>query len=233
MFASGGVDALSACCACGGGSEGARRKHGVKCRNFPLKWADIEGHGCSEYVDKSWCTPNGGYAEQWGDSSVTFEDFAKDGFDAALACCGCGGGLYSLLNPSTASRTDTINTTAVTQPSTSLAPSPENKSGVREVNNFANQNTVLPSNPDRIAPESKSAVSTKMVIFALLLLLSCCVLVTVVYMVAKRNRNDKEQATALSAFVGEEWDNFEFQKSTLFTPALCAYITYMLGHPFF
>ena len=53
---------------------------------------DSEGDNCRTYLDSKWCSPNGGYGENWEDGWGKMSDYGKDGNDA-FDCpeCGCGG----------------------------------------------------------------------------------------------------------------------------------------------
>ena len=53
---------------------------------------DSMGYTCKEYIDNEYCTPNGGYGENWKDSWGPIRDYAMNGNDA-FDCpeCGCGG----------------------------------------------------------------------------------------------------------------------------------------------
>eukprot|EP00746_Dinoflagellata_sp_MGD_P030973 gnl/MRDRNA2_/MRDRNA2_173565_c0_seq1.p1 gnl/MRDRNA2_/MRDRNA2_173565_c0~~gnl/MRDRNA2_/MRDRNA2_173565_c0_seq1.p1 ORF type:complete len:329 (+),score=65.22 gnl/MRDRNA2_/MRDRNA2_173565_c0_seq1:2-988(+) len=67
-----GLDARSACCACGGGDL---------CYDT-LGWKDKEGDTCDEYEAGSWCS------RVW----VPKRKDPFSGLDARAACCSCGGG---------------------------------------------------------------------------------------------------------------------------------------------
>lgn len=53
-------------------------------------FVDSLGDNCKIYVDEKWCTPNGGYGENWNFNEWgTFSDYQKYGYDAR-DCPGCG-----------------------------------------------------------------------------------------------------------------------------------------------
>jgi len=99
-FAVDGVDALMACCACGGGTNPATGiatdtttlAHEARtCEDVP-DWHDAEDEVCETYHTNQWCTSIGGYGPNWNFTWGTFNDFAYNGVSATSACCACGGG---------------------------------------------------------------------------------------------------------------------------------------------
>jgi len=87
-YATDGIAADSACCACGGGSTGQR--FDVPCRD--LHWVDSFNYTCADYESNQWCTADGELGAQWKTDWGTLSDYATDGFAADNACCACGGG---------------------------------------------------------------------------------------------------------------------------------------------
>lgn len=87
-YANKGNTAATSCCGCGGGKWKAidnnkynnDRSH-MECRDFPLAFVDIQGRGCELYTKPGLCN--------WNIATVE-----TDGFTAAAACCGCGGGRW-------------------------------------------------------------------------------------------------------------------------------------------
>jgi hypothetical protein len=79
--ASSGVNAILACCGCGGGCTDT------------TGWIDSKGYDCATYVGAGWCTPRGGYGPQWDMKEWgTFDMAGTNYLGADEACCGCGGG---------------------------------------------------------------------------------------------------------------------------------------------
>lgn len=87
-YATNGVSATMACCACGGGDRGH------SCTDALPSWKDSTGYKCKAYKNKGWCTKEGGYGRGWKKSEWgTFSDYTNKGRDATSTCCACGGGL--------------------------------------------------------------------------------------------------------------------------------------------
>jgi len=60
--------------------------------NCNADFYDDIGFTCKEYIDYEYCTPNGGYGENWKDSWGPISDHAMNGNDAFVCPeCGCGG----------------------------------------------------------------------------------------------------------------------------------------------
>jgi len=54
-------------------------------------WESSEGQDCSDYVGKAYCTASRGYGSGWLPHWGTFDLYSSDdGYDATVACCGCG-----------------------------------------------------------------------------------------------------------------------------------------------
>lgn len=60
--------------------------------NCKSDFIDSESFNCNAYLTEKWCSPNGGYGENWDNTWGTISDWGSDGYDA-LDCpeCGCGG----------------------------------------------------------------------------------------------------------------------------------------------
>lgn len=66
---------------------------GRGCSDQPRGWRSSTGLTCQDYVDRDYCTSNGGYGSGWWRTLWgSFSWWATDGVDASQACCGCGGG---------------------------------------------------------------------------------------------------------------------------------------------
>jgi len=94
-----GISAYDACCACGGGTTPVPpppptpAPPPANCTDEPKNWRSSEGDSCCAYVWNSYCTPEGGEGRSWDKSWGPISDYAdKQGIDALMACCGCGGG---------------------------------------------------------------------------------------------------------------------------------------------
>mmetsp|Transcript_58125 Transcript_58125/g.138305 ORF Transcript_58125/g.138305 Transcript_58125/m.138305 type:complete len:334 (-) Transcript_58125:203-1204(-) len=84
-FGVNGIDATTACCACGGGSPRI-------CEDYK-DWTDVEEYTCAAYAVHQWCTDIGGFGPGWNlHAWGTFDDFALAEIPATTACCMCGGG---------------------------------------------------------------------------------------------------------------------------------------------
>lgn len=118
-YAKHGIDALKACCACGGGkqltpepspapttksptphptTQSPTPYPTMPCQEKPKNWVDIEGDSCQVYKASGWCTEDGGYGPNWGNppelGGESFEQYAVEGKTAIDACCECGGGFF-------------------------------------------------------------------------------------------------------------------------------------------
>jgi len=85
-YTANGVNAVQACCECGGG-----RYDG--CNDYPDGFVDNFGYSCLKYTQADWCTVTGEYGsgwvyEKWGG----FSHYSVNGMNPKGACCGCGGG---------------------------------------------------------------------------------------------------------------------------------------------
>jgi len=61
------------------------------CEDKYSDWMDTYGYRCSDYIDKSFCTAEGGYGPGWKSSWGSFDSYAVNGVAATEACCNCGG----------------------------------------------------------------------------------------------------------------------------------------------
>merc|ERR1719498_960082 len=91
LYATSGLAATSACCACGGGAGSAPTQQ--VCTD--LIWRDAEGSNCAEYQSEQYCTHGGLQGVGWEPTWGKLEDYAVDGKSAIQACCACGGGSTS------------------------------------------------------------------------------------------------------------------------------------------
>jgi len=65
----------------------------------PFTWISSDDTPCSWYVDEGACTPSGTYGTGWRSWYGTYQNWAVNGIDATMACCGCGGGIISTATP--------------------------------------------------------------------------------------------------------------------------------------
>jgi len=80
-----------------------------QCFNFPFKWKDKKGHGCTEYTKRNLCNKTG-YGPGWV-APKSFAFYAAQGFAAPDACCACGGGkLPSTISESEDSKSQAMPT---------------------------------------------------------------------------------------------------------------------------
>lgn len=100
-YATDGITAFDACCACGGGSGVSSPASSAKsnitsaktCADHPANWRSSEGDSCCAYPWNNYCTPDGKEGLGWDSSWGKIEDYAdENGISALDACCGCGGG---------------------------------------------------------------------------------------------------------------------------------------------
>lgn len=70
----------------------AEERPNKECWDSPYGWEDSEGYPCSEYKAQEFCTSEGEYGSGWSILWGYFDDYAKWGETALMACCGCGGG---------------------------------------------------------------------------------------------------------------------------------------------
>eukprot|EP00035_Acanthoeca_spectabilis_P031759 m.15679 g.15679 ORF g.15679 m.15679 type:complete len:425 (+) comp4949_c0_seq1:254-1528(+) len=100
-----GISAARACCGCGGGGARSHFRDALTTSVSTATctdvggWADAVGDGCDKWVQNEWCDTNGaavgpGWDASWG----TVASYAVGGIGPLVACCGCGGGVYSNQN---------------------------------------------------------------------------------------------------------------------------------------
>jgi len=94
-----GVDATSACCACGGNST---RGHATQTRYQECEdmagWQDGMGLSCTNYTN-GMCRADGSPGVYWPSNLGNISDWAVNGVDATHACCFCGGGISTRGHP--------------------------------------------------------------------------------------------------------------------------------------
>eukprot|EP00039_Didymoeca_costata_P026718 m.16495 g.16495 ORF g.16495 m.16495 type:complete len:917 (-) comp5714_c0_seq1:599-3349(-) len=185
QFSFDGVSAVQACCACGGGSAyvAPTPAEGAKCRDEPSNWFDSDGYNCEQYVSLGWCAKDGSFGRNWGDASVAFSVFASSGVHAGMACCGCGGGEFSV--PVKADETST---------------DPISSSSAMSTASTARQTTATNTPNARVSPGSDTNASTdqglsSVTVFGIALLV-CCIIIGVV-LIAVVRRSPKERAKEL------------------------------------
>jgi len=108
-----GVDALQACCECGGGigkavvvdpleqekekldklfekTLGSDAQNSATCRDKIEGWKDTGGFTCGDYLKYEFCTSEKGYGTGWQSHWGSFDRYTIDGVDATQICCTCG-----------------------------------------------------------------------------------------------------------------------------------------------
>ena len=121
----GGIDAVGACCGCGGGGP-PRAPTRATCRDEPPLWRDSGNFDCAHYGTSRWCTPAKGYGSGWSPSWGAFADFSVAGVSATDACCLCGGGATGTATPSP---TESSTRTATPVPTASGTPTASDSLG--------------------------------------------------------------------------------------------------------
>jgi hypothetical protein len=124
LYATDGLDATQACCACGKARSSPTPTPTPFCADV-VGWQDPFGDGCAEYAANLYCLNDGNAGPNWSvdDFGTIQQNPGSFGLDASQACCACGRGIYSFSQTPSPSTSPSAPPSKSTTPSVSVSPS--------------------------------------------------------------------------------------------------------------